>query len=34
MEIMYMIAYDVYCLYIFRAHIYHICSIATVSKIN
>ena len=30
MEIMYMIAYDIYCLYIFRAHIY----LVTVSKIN
>ena len=30
MEIMYMIAYEVYCLYIFRAHVYHICSIVTV----
>ena len=34
MEIMYMIAYDVYCLYIFRAFIYTIHSIVTVSKIN
>ena len=32
MEIMYMIAYDIYCLYIFRAHI-HI-YLVTVSKIN
>ena len=35
MEITYISAYDVYCLYILRAHIYHICSIiVTVSKIN